>query len=284
MPLEIQPAHDFPIPRLADLFTRAYQGYIAGNFAMDPPAFARLVSQHGVDLWLSRVAVRDGTPVGFGLINRTGDIARLASLGVVAEARRLGVGRELVHRLLDESRQRGERAMMLEVIEQNPAAVALYEQLGFEHLGRLLGWRRAADAIPPAPGPRDAGAPREIPLHRAASGPSAVDYPELPWQVSRHAIAKVAPLARAFESADARLICTQLEVEPIRILGLFSPQDGEAAAIALRNLLRSVMARFPGRVWWLPAIFPEHPGREIFEPLGFVQEPLNQFLSRRSLV
>jgi ribosomal protein S18 acetylase RimI-like enzyme len=138
---EILPAHEFPMNRLADVFSRAYTGYIAGNFTMDVPTFARFLSQHGVDLWLSRIFVRNGQPVGFGYINRTGDFSRLASLGVVPEARRQGVGRRLTQLLLEESRERGERAMMLEVIEQNQAAHQLYLQLGFQKVDRLLGWR-----------------------------------------------------------------------------------------------------------------------------------------------
>ena len=43
-------------------------------------------------------------------------------------------------------RTRGDQAMMLEVIEQNPAAHALYVQQGFRESAHLLSWRRKADA------------------------------------------------------------------------------------------------------------------------------------------
>jgi len=280
---EIIPAFDVPLPELAALFSRAYAGYVAGRVEFDTLAFSRFLSQHGVDLWLSRLVRTEAGPVGFGYINRTGGVARLASLGVASEARRRGCARLLLTHLLQESRARAEREMYLEVIEQNPPAVALYRSLGFQERGRLLGWSRAADIPAPTPTPESGGAePREITLLEAVQRPVAEDYPEVPWQVSRLAAAKLGPPARAFALGPARLVYSDPPTGPWRVHGLFVDPATAPATTPLRELLGALIRRHPGQAWVAPAIFPEGTGREVFGKLGFGLEPLNQFLMVRT--
>jgi hypothetical protein len=73
--------------------------------------------------------------------------------------------------------------MILEVIEQNPRAIAFYRRHGFRELMRLVGWRRSADAA--------MGNGRALELVAASlealRAPAASDYPEIPWPISRHA-------------------------------------------------------------------------------------------------
>ncbi len=76
-------------------------------------------------IFASRFARNEEGLRGFAYINRTGNIARLAGMGVVRAARRIGVARTLLLQILEEARARGDRAMVLEVIEQNPSAHAL---------------------------------------------------------------------------------------------------------------------------------------------------------------
>ncbi|CAN5374201.1 ribosomal protein S18-alanine N-acetyltransferase [soil metagenome] len=64
-------------------------------------------------------------PIGTG----QGDIQTIA---VAPEARRHGLGRTLMLALLDEARRRGADEVFLEVRVDNPAAEALYHELGFE--------------------------------------------------------------------------------------------------------------------------------------------------------
>ena len=42
--------------------------------------------------------------------------------------------------LIEQARERGDRLYDLEVIEQNPRAVRLYEGVGFKKLRRLVGY------------------------------------------------------------------------------------------------------------------------------------------------
>ena len=96
VPVEIIPAHDLPLAEQAEIFTRALSGYVGGAFAMDANALARSIFHQGVDLCYSRFLTTTEGLVGFGYINRTENLSRLAGVGVVPEARRNGVARRLM--------------------------------------------------------------------------------------------------------------------------------------------------------------------------------------------
>jgi ribosomal protein S18 acetylase RimI-like enzyme len=57
-------------------------------------------------------------------------------MGVVPEARRQGVGRELLHRALDAARRARAARLMLSVDERNTPARELYLRLGFRGYDR----------------------------------------------------------------------------------------------------------------------------------------------------
>ena len=60
--------------------------------------------------------------------------ADIQTIGVAVDARRRGLGRVFMLRLIEEARERGAREVFLEVRADNPGAQALYEVLGFEVL------------------------------------------------------------------------------------------------------------------------------------------------------
>jgi [ribosomal protein S18]-alanine N-acetyltransferase len=55
---------------------------------------------------------------------------------VAPSARRIGVGKRLLERLLDGARETHSTSVFLEVRESNVAARTLYEKLGFRETGR----------------------------------------------------------------------------------------------------------------------------------------------------
>lgn len=274
--LEIIPAYDVPLAEQASIFSRAFTGYVGGSFEMDAAGLARFLFHQGADLTYSYFVRSSEGLAGFAYINRTANISRVAGMGVVPAARRAGVARRLLAHLLEEARTRGDQAMMLEVIEQNPAAHELYIQQGFRETGRLLSWRRKADA----PAIESTALLEEISLIGATQIPSALDYPELPWPISRHAIAKSAA-RHAFRSGPALVVIGNPEVPPVRLhaLSCSDRMDWEA----LRITASAVLQRYPDCEFFTPAVFPEQFGQEVFQPLGFAREPLSQFLMRYDL-
>lgn len=60
--------------------------------------------------------------------------ADIQTIGVAPSARRQGLGRVFMLRLIDEARERGATDVFLEVRADNPGAQALYTSLGFEQI------------------------------------------------------------------------------------------------------------------------------------------------------
>ena len=60
--------------------------------------------------------------------------ADIQTIGVAEHARRQGLGRVFMLRLIDEARERGATEVFLEVRADNPGAQALYDSLGFERI------------------------------------------------------------------------------------------------------------------------------------------------------
>jgi GNAT superfamily N-acetyltransferase len=275
MSFEIIPAHNVPLADQAKIFSRAFAGYVGGSFEMDAADLARFICLQGADICHSRFVRTAQGLAGFAYINRTANVSRVGGMGVVPEARRTGLARRLLAHLLEEAQTRGDQAMILEVIEQNPAARQLYAQQGFRETGHLLGWRRKA-----TPAGESAKPLEEISLLRASQIPAALEYPDLPWPISRHAIAKSAA-KYAFQSGHALIVMGDPGVSPVRVHALSCSDRMDWAA--LRETLSVLLQRYSGCEFFAPPVFPEQFGQEVFLPLGFVQEPLSQLLMRYDL-
>lgn len=277
MNFEIVPADELALAAQARIFNLAFAGYLAGWSEMDAAALARFLCAQGADLCHSRFIRTNEAVVGFGYINRTGNISRLAGMGTVPSARRSGAAAYLLSQLLDEAKERADEAMILEVFEQNPAAVALYRRHGFRELTRLFGWRRHADAESESETSIKLG---EISLLAASQTPGAHQYPHIPWQISQYAMAKLA-VGRTYKIDNVFGVIGDPDLDSIRVHGLFWNNENDWHAP--RKALAAILRQFPKREFVAPAIFPAQFGREIFERLGFARESLNQFLMRRDL-
>ena len=77
------------------------------------------------------VAEVDGQIVGYAGIFGIDEVADVHTLSVDPKFRRRGIGRELLRRLIDWSRTRKMKAMMLEVRIANDEAIVLYKEQGF---------------------------------------------------------------------------------------------------------------------------------------------------------
>ncbi len=274
MSFAIVPAADLSLAEQALVANRAFAGYVAGWTDLDAAGLTRFLSLQGADLFYSRFVSVSGEPAGFGYINHTGNIPRLAGMALQPDARGTGAAAHLLRQLCDESARRGEPAMMLEVIEQNPRAHAFYQREGFRKLTRLCGWRRRSEEHAPS----ESSDIDEISILDALRMPAGRDYPELPWPITRHAAAKQNG-TRAYRIADTCLvIIIPDETAPIRVHSFISARESWEQK---QDLLAATLRRFRGREFFTPAVFPEEFGHEVFAPLGFERDPLSQFLMRR---
>jgi phosphinothricin acetyltransferase len=140
-------ADDWPAVR-----TIYEQGIRGGNatFETEPPSWERWDAAHPE---LRLVAERDGSVVGWAALSPAsarhcyrgvGDV----SVYVAEEARGAGLGRELLHRLVERSEEAGYWTLTAGVFPENEASLRLHTACGFrevgvrERLGRLNGvWR-----------------------------------------------------------------------------------------------------------------------------------------------
>src|SRR5687767_334641 len=240
MNLEFPSMADYGLERAAGVLSQAFEDY----FVRIPFTLGTLLNAartDSVDFTSSRIFVRDGGAVGGALIARRGWTTRLAGMAITPEARRGGVGRTAVQQLLAEAKARGDRLMVLEVIEQNTAAVELYRACGFQTIRRLIGFA----GVPPSDAVVPAGL-SEVDFREVAAAVTRYGLPDLPWQLSAETLAQLTPPNVACRLNGAWIALTDPAQSVITIRALIAdpaPGDGtppcrdrEAA------LLRAVMA------------------------------------------
>jgi ribosomal-protein-alanine acetyltransferase len=84
----------------------------------------------------AQVGEREGRIVAFGVMMMAPGEAQLLNLSVVPDARRQGLGRELLRRFLGIAARAGAAQLFLEVRVGNAGAISLYEDEGFVRIAR----------------------------------------------------------------------------------------------------------------------------------------------------
>jgi ribosomal-protein-alanine N-acetyltransferase len=108
-------------------------------------AFATLLGMPGVG---GTVAARGvpAEPAGLVVWRVAADEAEILTIGVLPEFRGAGIGRRLLDMAGAAVREAGARRCILEVAEDNPAALGLYSRAGFRTEGRRKAYYRVAGA------------------------------------------------------------------------------------------------------------------------------------------
>ncbi len=274
MNLTLKPANEYTIPALADLMTRSFEGYIV-PVNITEPVLHTMIRRDGIDLTSSRVLLNDDDPVGIAFIARRGWTSRLAAFGITSNARAGGVGTWAMNQLIEEAIARGEKEMLLEVIEQNTAGVKLYEKVGFTKMRRLVGYKLenpASDSEEEL---------EEIDIREVARQVTYHGLKDLPWQLSGTSIMQQTPPARAFRINDAYCLISNPEATDIAIHSILVKARSRGAGLSA-VLMRALFAKFPGKVWHVSPIYPEEMGF-IFEHVGMVRESISQWQMSRKL-
>lgn len=235
---------------LAAAFNAAFSDYVV-PMTITADGLAAMQRRRGYAEDVSFGAYDGDRLVGFVLTCLDGDRAYNSGTGVVPGHRGGGLGRRLVEAVIARVRA---RHLVLEVIEANEPAAALYRSAGFVERRRLQVWTYAPGGGAPAP---------EVP-EIAAPDPGAIAADadvELPWQSS------LASLRRATEpyvalgdergaaivfpaSADLPLLCVRRDA---RREGLGARLLAAAAARAARPIRTMVDDRDAGIAAFLEA-------------------------------
>jgi ribosomal protein S18 acetylase RimI-like enzyme len=262
------PASGYSVPELIKSLNDGFEDYSV-PIQFNTSAFLNMVRKDGIDLTASRVLTMDDLPCGIALIARRGWVSRLAAMGIAKTTRGMGAGSWFMNELLRDACQRGEREMVLEVIEQNEPAVKLYQKSGFEIVRRLVGFiRKRAEETQ-----RDEL--QEIDLRQMGQLVSRYGLPDFPWQLSGESIAQMNPPARAYRHGRAFVAISNPELEHVAIWSLLVEPDSRGWGLGSR-MLKDVMAAHPGKTWHMPALLPEECG-QVFESAGFERETLSQW-------
>lgn len=271
---QLRPAHEYSTTFLADLMTRSFEGYLVPVTITDT-VLLTMIRRDGIDLTASRVLTRDDEEIGVAFLARRGWTSRLAAFGITSNARSGGVGTWAMNQLLEEAKARGEKEMLLEVIEQNTAGVKLYEKVGFTKMRRLVGYKLenpASDSQEEL---------EEIDIREVARQVTYHGLKDLPWQLSGTSIVQQTPPARAFRINDAYCLISNPEVTDVAIHSVLVKARSRGAGLST-VLMRALFAKFPGKVWHVSPICPEETGF-LFEHIGMIRESLSQWQMSRVL-
>ncbi len=274
MEMEVKPASDYPLPDLLYLLNRSFEDYLV-PISLNLIQFLTMLRKDSVDLYASRVLIMGGEPSGVALIGRRGWASRLAAMGIVQNIRGMGAGKWLMEKLIQEARERREREMVLEVIEQNEYAARLYRGCGFQSVRRLIGLTRKSD------GEKETRPLDEIDLREAGTLISQYGIPDLPWQLAGETIAHLTPPARAYRKDRAYAVISSPEAEHVVIWTLLVEPAARGKHLGV-DMLKSVMANHSGKTWHVSAIMPEEFG-SVFERAGFEREDISQWQMKLTL-
>lgn len=270
--MDIKSASDYPMADLVQLLNLSFENYLV-PIHFNLTQFQRMLRKDSIDLTTSRVLLRDDNPSGIALIARRGRASRLAAMGIVKEARGKKIGTWFMEQLVSEARAHNDREMVLEVIEQNDAAVRLYQKQGFQTIRRLIGFIRS-ESSPDFVSEANEHL-HEIDLREMGRLILQHGLPDLPWQLSGETIALLNPPARAYQKGQAYAAISDPNVEHAVIWSLLVEPEARGKGLAV-ELLKDIMTNHAGKTWHVPAIWPEEFGG-IFEQAGFQREELSQW-------
>ncbi|HST25310.1 MAG TPA: GNAT family N-acetyltransferase, partial [Gaiellaceae bacterium] len=180
--MRLVPADSIDFDLLLRLFNEAYSDYLV-PMQLDRAGLEYTIDVCDIDPAASRIALAGDEPAAFAFLAVRGDEGWIGGMGTAPAHRRRGLGEAALTAVIDEAGRRGARSVLLEVIEGNAPAIALYGKLGFERTRDLIVWvhdgeARTTDGLPDVP---ESEAHAWIAAHR----PSAE-----PWQRADESLAR----------------------------------------------------------------------------------------------
>ena len=268
MDFDLQSASDVLAADLVSTLNRGFENYPV-PIHVNETQLLNMIRKDSIDLTASRILLVDGASSGIALIARRGWTSRLAAMGLALETRGKGTGSWFMTELIREARERDDREMVLEVIEQNEPAVHLYEKFGFQIVRKLIGFFYRG------PTNLENAELEEMDVRKVGKLIGQFGIPDLPWQLAGETVAQMTPPVRAFCKGPAYIVLSNLDFERVVVWSLLVEPEARGHGHGT-NLLQQVMANYPGKSWHAPEIYPEEMG-SVFERAGFGREELSQW-------
>jgi ribosomal protein S18 acetylase RimI-like enzyme len=259
---------------VAAAMVHCFQGYLV-PMRLTPEKYDTRFRAENLDPFASRIYYCEEAPAAVVMIARRGWTSRLAAMAVAPDFRGRGLGKNAMKSALQEAALRKDRAMILEVIEQNQAAVSLYTGLGFRPIRRLVGYA----FNPQGADPRGSDHDRldEIDPLVVARFISTDGEPDLPWMLMPETLAAAAYPAQAFHINEiAFVIVDDPEAEKVVIRALLVRKTHRRQGWGSR-VLAALQARFADRSLAIPATVPENLAPGLLRKAGWEQQKFNQF-------
>jgi ribosomal protein S18 acetylase RimI-like enzyme len=141
----IRPLTDDDFEAVHRAFVEAFSDYVI-PLAPPPDRLREMLTRRGYVASASVCAIEHDRIVAFTLNGIDGPHGYDSGTGVVPSHRRRGLARTMMERSFDLLRAHGGRDYVLEVIDSNPGAAALYRALGFTETRGLQCWTYDGDA------------------------------------------------------------------------------------------------------------------------------------------
>jgi ribosomal protein S18 acetylase RimI-like enzyme len=251
-----------------------FQGYLV-PMRLTPERYEARSRADDLDPFASKVYYAKEAPAAVAMIARRGWTSRLAAMAVAPDFRGRGVGKHVMKIVLEEATLRKDHAMILEVFEQNPAAVSLYTGLGFRPIRRLVGYDFDPQGVDL--GASDPERLCEIDPLFVARLIATEGEPDLPWMLMPETFAAATQPVQALHLDEiAFAIVADPEAEKILIRALLVRKAHQRQGWGSR-MLTALEARFADRPLTIQALVPENMAPGLFRRAGWEQQKLNQF-------
>jgi len=267
--MEFTFASERSVSEIADLLAAAFEGYIV-HIPFSVSLLLSLMRTEGIDLAASRIIRENGSDVGIAIICRRGAECRVAAFGIMAADRGRGLGQALVDQIILDAISRGEKRIVLECIEQNPAAMKLYEGKGFVPRQRLVGF---SAATVPEVANKDL---KQVSIAEAAYAIARANIPDLPWQISPASLLQAALPNVAYQLGPSHAILVPT-ANGIQLRTVVTEPAAQRSGHG-RRLIQAIAARYPGQTWNVSPLWPEENVTDFLTPLGFTPSPISQWL------